>query len=99
MTTPYTVSVEQFTGPLDLLLALVADQKMAITELSLSRVTEQFVVYVESLEEDAISPEELADFLVVAAKLLLLKSTSWLISASAVINIELEFLNIKNFDQ
>lgn len=78
MTTPYTVSVEQFTGPLDLLLALVAEQKMTITELSLSRVTEQFVVYVESLEEDAISPEELADFLVVAAKLLLLKSKALL---------------------
>lgn len=78
MTTPYTVNLEQFTGPLDLLLALIAEEKMPITELSLSKVTEQYVAYVESLEEDAISPEELADFLVIAAKLLLLKSKALL---------------------
>lgn len=78
MPTPYTVAVEQFTGPLDLLLSLIADEKMSVGELALSKVTEQFVAYVESLEEDQISPEELADFLVVAAKLLLLKSKALL---------------------
>lgn len=71
-------TTKQFSGPLDLLLSLIADQKMSINDIAISEVTEQYVAYVETLEEDQVSPEELADFLVVAAKLLLLKSKSLL---------------------
>lgn len=69
---------KQFSGPLDLLLILIADQKMSINDIAISEVTEQYVKYVEALDDDAISPEELADFLLVAAKLLLLKSKALL---------------------
>lgn len=64
--------LEQFSGPLDLLLNLIEQQKLDISELSLSEVTEQYLEYLEKLEEK--NPEELADFLLIAARLLLLKS-------------------------
>ncbi len=62
----------QFDGPLDLLLSLIEDKKLKITEIALAEVTEQFLAHVRSLE--AASPVVLADFLAVAAKLLVIKS-------------------------
>ncbi len=62
---------DTFEGPLDLLLQLVEQEKLPIDQVSLSQVTDQ---YVEHLEHHEIPKEELADFLVVAARLLLLKS-------------------------
>lgn len=66
------ITLSQFTGPYDLLLALVGEKKLNISEVSLSQVTEQFLAYLDTLEERRA--EELADFLLVAARLLLLKS-------------------------
>ncbi|PIR75132.1 MAG: hypothetical protein CO030_03745 [Candidatus Magasanikbacteria bacterium CG_4_9_14_0_2_um_filter_42_11] len=66
------LTLKQFTGPFDLLLSLVEGQELQITEITLSEVTEQYLTYLDTMEEDRV--EELADFLVVAAKLLYLKS-------------------------
>lgn len=66
------VTLEQFQGPLDLLLQLIEEEKMAITEISLSTVTEQFLSYLKTLDEE--NAEELADFLVIASRLVYLKS-------------------------
>lgn len=66
------VNGEGFSGPLDLLLSLIDEQKLSLSELSLSQVTEQYLVYLDKMEEK--KPEEMADFLVVATRLLLLKS-------------------------
>ncbi|HRH23481.1 MAG TPA: segregation/condensation protein A [Candidatus Magasanikbacteria bacterium] len=66
------IKVGQFSGPLDLLLALIQDEKLEISEVSISKVTEQFLQYLEALDET--DAEELADFLVIAAKLLFAKS-------------------------
>lgn len=66
------VTLEQFQGPLDLLLSLIEEEKMVITDIALSRVTEQFFEYLNKLEEK--NPAEIADFLVVASKLVFLKS-------------------------
>jgi len=66
------IKLEKFEGPLDLLLQLVEQEEMKITEISLSEVTEQFVKYLDQLSES--NSEELADFLVVATKLVYLKS-------------------------
>ena len=74
---PYTVRVEKFEGPLDLLLQLIEGEKLEITEISLVQVTEPFVQHVRE-RQGAIPPEELADFLVVAAKLIYLKSRALL---------------------
>ncbi len=65
-------TLEKFAGPLDLLLQLIEEKEMEITEVSISDVTEQFLEYMEEVEQ--LHPEELADFLVVATRLLLLKS-------------------------
>lgn len=64
--------LEQFSGPLDLLLSLIQEKKIEITEISLSEVTEQYLHYVEQLEESRV--HELADFLTVASQLLILKA-------------------------
>lgn len=64
--------VGQFSGPLDLLLNLIEEQELDINDIALSQVTEQYLRYLDSMETK--KPEELADFLVMAARLLLLKS-------------------------
>ena len=61
---------------MDLLLQLLDEEKLSISEIALSKVTEQFFVYLDKLEDNR--SEELADFLVVAAKLIYLKSHSLL---------------------
>jgi len=68
----YEIKSEKFNGPLDLLLQLIEGEKLKITEISIAQVTDQFLAYIEKMEEK--NPEELADFLFVAARLLLLKS-------------------------
>lgn len=68
----YRITLEKFQGPLDVLLQLIEKKELDITHISLSAVTEQFLDYLEKVEEKY--PEELADFLVVATKLLLIKS-------------------------
>jgi len=72
----YKVTSEKFNGPLDLLLQLIEKEDLNITEISLAQVTEQYIEYLEKLVE--IEPEELADFLVIAGRLLLLKSRALL---------------------
>lgn len=65
--------VEKFEGPLDLLLQLVEKEELDITEISLAAVSEQYVERLQT-NKGQIPPEELADFLVIAAKLVYLKS-------------------------
>lgn len=73
---PYNVKLEQFQGPFDLLLQLIEQEKLDITEISLAKVAEQYIKSLQNVEE--LYPEELADFLVVATKLLLIKSRTLL---------------------
>lgn len=68
----HKIKIEQFEGPLDLLLELIEAEKLDITEVSLAKIADEFVASLRQVE--ATRPEELADFLVVAAKLLLIKS-------------------------
>ncbi len=70
------VKVEQFEGPLDLLLQLIETQELDITGLALAKVTEQFLDYVKQLQEK--NPMHLADFLIIASKLLVIKSKALL---------------------
>jgi len=70
------VKLEKFEGPLSLLLKLIEQEKLDVTEVSLSKVADQFIEYINNLV--AIDPEETADFLVVAARLLLIKSKALL---------------------
>jgi len=71
-----TVRIEQFEGPLDLLLELIENAKLDVSGVSLAAVTEQYLDALTSAT--GLTMEELADFLVVAARLLLLKSKALL---------------------
>lgn len=73
----HNIKVQQFEGPLDLLLQLIEDKKLEITEVSLAAVTEQYLQALQSAQHQ-IGAHELADFLVVAARLLLIKSRALL---------------------
>jgi len=73
---PYRVRLEVFEGPLDLLLHLIEKQELDITTVSLAAVTDQYLEYIARL--DRLNAETLADFIVVAAKLLLIKSRALL---------------------
>ena len=66
------IQIEQFNGPLDLLLQLIEQQKMDITQISIASVTEQFLNTIKTLS--VVDPTALADYLSVAAKLLVIKS-------------------------
>lgn len=72
----YQIELPAFAGPLDLLLHLIERQQLDITTISLYRVTEQYLAHMEKLDEDRI--EHLVDFLVMAARLLLIKSRALL---------------------
>ncbi|MBU1148929.1 segregation/condensation protein A [Patescibacteria group bacterium] len=72
----YKIKLEQFEGPLDLLLQLIEQEKLDITTISLANITDQYLSYLADTTD--LAPEELADFLVVAAKLLLIKSKTLL---------------------
>jgi len=72
----YSVQLDTFEGPLDLLLRLIEKAELDITTISLARVTDQYLAYIREL--DRIEPDLLADFLVVAAKLIWIKSRALL---------------------
>ncbi|MDO8599727.1 MAG: segregation/condensation protein A, partial [bacterium] len=68
----HTVKLDQFEGPLDLLLHLIEQEELDITAIALATVCEEYLAHLKRVEHRP--PEEVADFLVVAAKLLYLKS-------------------------
>lgn len=75
----YIIKQGTFEGPLDLLLKLVQDRELAINEISLARVTDDFIHYLQTLKAGGKADAEvLAEFLVIAATLLLIKSQSLL---------------------
>ncbi|MEK7192272.1 MAG: segregation/condensation protein A [Patescibacteria group bacterium] len=69
----YEVKLGQFTGPLEKLLELIEEKKLEITQISMAEVTGDFLKYVKNLGAQVPSLV-LADFLVVASKLVLIKS-------------------------
>lgn len=75
-TTPvYTVELDNFSGPLDLLLQLIERQKLDICDVSLASVTKDYLVYMQTAELD---PHQANWFLVIASKLILVKSRALL---------------------
>ncbi len=61
------IKLDKFEGPLSLLLRLIEKEEMDITEVSLAAVADQYIDYIR--RSGQINPEEMADFLVVAALL------------------------------
>src|SRR5918994_1882662 len=72
----YTVHTSVYDGPLDLLLDLIERAELDITSVSLASVTDQYLAYIHGLEQ--INADEISAFLVIAAKLLQIKSEALL---------------------
>jgi segregation and condensation protein A len=72
----YTVRTSVYEGPLDLLLDLIERAELDITSVSLASVTDQYLAYIRSLEQ--LNADEISAFLVIAAKLLQIKSEALL---------------------
>lgn len=72
----YTVKTRAFEGPFDLLLTLVARQKVDVRELSIAEIADQYLAHVEEMRE--LDLEVASDFLLVAATLLEIKALSLL---------------------
>ena len=68
----YTVRLENFEGPLDLLLHLIKDAKLDITTLKISDITEQYLAFMDQI--DSLDMEKASEFIEVAATLLEIKS-------------------------
>jgi len=72
----YKVTTPVYEGPLDLLLQLIERAELDITKLALAQVTDQYLAYLRNLQERAA--EDVSAFLVIAAKLLQIKSEALL---------------------
>lgn len=72
----FPVDLPVYQGPLDLLLQLIERQELDITKVALARVTDQYLAHVRGLEHR--DPEDIADFLIIAARLILIKSEALL---------------------
>lgn len=70
--------LETFDGPLELLLQLIEQRRLPITQVSLAQVADQYLAQVHA--QPSLDPELLADFLVIGGKLLLLKSRALLLT-------------------
>ena len=76
METDYKVKLEIFEGPLDLLLYLVKRDEIDIYEISLERITRQYLEYLQAFKE--LNIDIAGEFIVMAANLIYLKSRSLL---------------------
>ncbi len=74
--TGYKVQTPVYEGPLDLLLSLIERAELNITAISLASVTDQYLSYLHGLEQ--MKPDEISSFLVIAAKLVQIKSEALL---------------------
>ncbi|MCU0491903.1 MAG: segregation/condensation protein A [Chloroflexaceae bacterium] len=72
----YTITLPTFAGPLDLLLQLIERAELDITTIALAQVADQYLAHVRSLESP--EPRALAEFIALAARLLLIKSRALL---------------------
>lgn len=76
MASPYKIDLPEFAGPLDLLLHLIDKQELDITAISLMQITQQYLTQIEEMKKNRV--EHLIDFLVVGARLSLIKSRALL---------------------
>ncbi|MGC8764896.1 MAG: segregation and condensation protein A [Brevinematia bacterium] len=68
----YSIHIRNFDGPLDLLLELIKNYKLNITEISLSEITEQYLYYLRTMQFFNI--DVASEFFLVAASLIYIKS-------------------------
>ncbi len=72
MTEQLTYHLDQFDGPLDLLLALIAKNKVSITDIPIVLICDQYMAYIEEAQKS--DPDITSEFIVMASELMLIKS-------------------------
>lgn len=72
----YQINTEVYQGPLDLLLDLIEKAQLDITKIALAQVTDQYLAYLKHIEDR--DPAQVSAFLVIAAKLVQIKSAALL---------------------
>lgn len=90
----YKIQTEHFEGPLDLLLTLIEKRKLLVNDISLSKVSDDFVGYIQNLNDFPI--DEIADFLIIASTLVLIKSKSLLPTLEVT---EEEEINVEDLER
>ncbi|MFF3932793.1 segregation and condensation protein A [Streptomyces hirsutus] len=91
----FKVRLSNFEGPFDLLLQLISKHKLDVTEVALSRVTDEFMAYIRALGPDW-DLDETTEFLVVAATLLDLKAARLLPAAEVEDEADLALLEARD---
>ncbi len=72
----YVVNIEEFSGPLDLLLHLIKKSDIDIQDISIEKITEQYLDYINQMEK--LDIEIASEYLIMASELILIKSSSLL---------------------
>lgn len=72
----FHVQVQEFKGPLEVLLELVEKRKLHISDVALAQVTDDFVAYIQTIKEYPFA--DITSFILVASTLLLIKSKALL---------------------
>ncbi|MGW7268104.1 segregation/condensation protein A [Streptomyces sp. NPDC054842] len=91
----FTVRLANFEGPFDLLLQLISRHKMDVTEVALSRVTDEFMAHIRAMGPDW-DLDQTTEFLVVAATLLDLKAARLLPTAEVEDEADLALLEARD---
>ncbi|MFF3399644.1 segregation/condensation protein A [Streptomyces sp. NPDC002659] len=91
----FKVRLANFEGPFDLLLQLISKHKMDVTEVALSKVTDEFMVHIRAMGNDW-DLDQTTEFLVVAATLLDLKAARLLPSAEVEDEADLALLEARD---
>ncbi|MFI9287517.1 segregation and condensation protein A [Streptomyces werraensis] len=91
----FKVRLANFEGPFDLLLQLIAKHKLDVTEVALSKVTDEFMAHIRALGPDW-DLDETTEFLVVAATLLDLKAARLLPAAEVEDEADLALLEARD---
>ncbi len=91
----FTVRLSNFEGPFDLLLQLIAKHKLDVTEVALSKVTDEFMAHIRAMGPDW-DLDETTEFLVVAATLLDLKAARLLPAAEVEDEADLALLEARD---
>ena len=72
----YEININEFQGPLDLLLHLIKQSNISINEISIDEITKQYLDYIQKMEE--LNLDIASEYLVMAAELIEIKSSSLL---------------------
>lgn len=91
----FTVRLVNFEGPFDLLLQLISRHKLDVTEVALSKVTDEFMAYIRAMGPDW-DLDQTTEFLVVAATLLDLKAARLLPAAEVEDEADLALLEARD---